>query len=411
MKKIVIIGGGAAGMMAAAGLAEMGHGEKVILLESNDVLGRKVAISGGGRCNVTTGLSDIKKVLSNYPRGANFLRHAMYEFSPNAMCEWLENHGIPLKTEKDNRVFPKSNKGEDVVKVFEKTLVESGVEIRYQSTVKSIQKGFVVSLEDGEKIKAESAVITTGGQAYRETGSLGDGYGFAESLGHTITPLAPSLSAFTVKDDWVKKLAGLSFSEVRLRLSGANRYEFSGPILFTHKGITGPAVFALSSLAAYEILTPDNPTRLAIDFSPNESYEALTQKLVEAMQTAPQKRLSNTLGKFVYKSMGPTLCALADISENRTNAEVGKKGLARVVECLKNTTLTVNGRLPGEEFVTAGGVTLTEVNPKTMGSLICPGLYFAGEILNIDGFTGGYNLQAAWCTGRFVGLCTCTDFE
>lgn len=408
MEKIVIIGGGAAGLMAAASLVEKGHGPDTILLESNDFLGRKIMLSGGGRCNLTTGISDTKKALSNYPRGAKFLRQAMYEFPPSAMREWMENHGVPLKIEPDNRVFPKSDKGQDVVRVFEKILNKGGVKIRYNSTVTNIKKGFVLTVKTGEEIKTKSIIITTGGQAYRNTGSMGDGYVFAESLGHTITPLAPSLNSFNSKEKWVKNLPGLSFSDVRLRFTGDKRYEFSGPILFTHKGITGPGVFALSALAAYEKITPDHPARLALDFFPQESYESLTEKLIETMQTAPQKRFVNILAQFIYKSMTPAFCELAEISPDRTNAEIGKKGLARIVELLKNTTLTINERLPGEEFVTAGGINSTEINPKTMESLICPGLFFAGEILDIDGFTGGYNLQAAWCTGRLAGLNACS---
>lgn len=405
--KIVIVGGGAAGMMAAAALGEQGRGAAVLLLERNAVLGRKVMISGGGRCNITTGQSDIKAILKNYPRGSKFLRHALYEFPPSEMMEWLESRGVPLKTESDRRVFPQSDNGKDVVGAFESALRQAGVDIRVRTTVKSITRksdtGMALTLESGETIEADAVILTTGGQAYRTTGSQGDGYDFAESLGHTITPLAPSLSAFTIAENWVKKLPGLSFPQVRLRLTGTEKYEFSGPILFTHKGVTGPAVFALSSLAAYEPLTAEQPARLAIDFFPQESYEALTEQLQKAMAASPHKRLSTTLSLFVYKSMAPDFCALAGIPEERPNAEISKKSLAQIIEHIKNTTVTVTGRLPGEEFVTAGGVSLAEVNPTTMESLICPGLYFAGEILDIDGFTGGYNLQVAWATGRLAG--------
>lgn len=386
-------------MMAAASLVEQGRGAEVILIERNAVLGRKVMISGGGRCNVTTGQSDIKAILKNYPRGSKFLRHAMYEFPPQAMMDWMEARRVPLKTESDLRVFPKSDKGEDVVEAFGGILRKGGVEIRLNTTVKKIEKGFTITLDNDETIRANQVILTTGGQAYRQTGSKGDGYDFAEVLGHTITPLAPSLSAFTVKESWVKKHPGLAFKNVRLRLTGAKKYEFAGSILFTHKGLTGPAVFALSSLAAYETF----PARLTIDFLPSQSYEELTTQFQKAMGESPQKRFLTTLSQFVYKNMAPTFCTQAEISEERTNAEVGKKGLARIIESLKNTSLTLSGRLPGEEFVTAGGVDLKEVNPKTMESLIQPGLYFAGEILNIDGFTGGYNLQVAWCTGRVAG--------
>ena len=399
MNKIVIVGGGAAGMMAAATLVERGLGSDVILIERNAVLGRKVMISGGGRCNVTTGQEEVKAVLRNYPRGAKFLRHAMYDFPPLAVREWVESHGVPLKKEKDLRVFPQSDSGKDVVSAFERYLVKGGVELKMRATVEGISKnegGVILQLKDGSSVAAKTVILTTGGQAYRGTGSQGDGYDFAESLGHTITPLAPSLNSFMVEEEWIKTLPGISFSEVRLRFMGTDRHEFTGPILFTHKGITGPAVFALSSLAAYE----DLPAKLAIDFFPNRSYEEL---MAELSSGSSQQKFVNHLGKIVYKSMAPELCSLAGIPLGRTNAEVGKKGLARLIESLKNTQITLTKRLPGDEFVTAGGVALDEVDPKTMESRVCPGLYFAGELLNIDGFTGGYNLQVAWCTGRLAG--------
>ncbi len=378
MKTTTIIGGGAAGMMAAATICESDKDAHVVLIEKNARLGQKVAMTGGGRCNVTTGLNDIKEVLTKYPRGSRFLRYAMYEFPPEKMCEWIENHNVPLKTEEDMRVFPKSDKGDDIVGVFEEILRKSKAKILLKNKVKQVTKKGNKFLVDG--MESDNVIITIGGE----------GHQLIEPLGHKITDLAASLSPFKTKEEWTHKLAGVSFQKAKLRIK---KHEFTGPILLTHQGITGPAVFAISALAAYE----DLPMTLFVDFLPDLNQDALREELNTAIKNEPQKLFQKILGKFVTKSFAK------EMSDNRTCAEIGKKDINKAVETIKNTQLTITGYTTGKEFVTAGGVDLREVDSKTMESKICPGLYFAGEVLDIDAFTGGFNLQAAWATGRLAG--------
>lgn len=404
--KIAIIGGGAAGMMCAATIAERNSEAEVFLIERNAILGHKVIISGGGRCNVTTGIQDLDQIMEKYPRGRNFLKFAMYNFSPEMVFEWFEAHGVPLKIEADLRVFPKSNNGKDVVRALENVFGKSTVQVLLQHKVEKVEKsaeGFAIEFDVGEKLVVDKLVITTGGQAYKQTGSTGDGYSFAENLGHSITDLAPSLNALVLKEEWVKELAGVSFKNCRLKISAGKQYEFHGPFVFTHKGISGPAIFALSSMAAHELSDADLQPKLVIDFIPESNYEEVTAKLKSLLQEAPKKNFINALKFFVPKSVAEILCRELGFKIEKLAAEIGKSEVNKAVEWLKNLHLNISGFSAGEEFVTAGGVQLSEVDAKTMQSRICPGLYFAGEILDIDGFTGGFNLQAAWTTGRLAG--------
>jgi len=408
--RIGIIGAGAAGMMAAATILESGADTVVTLIEKNAVIGRKVVISGGGRCNVTTGLRDLKKVLTRYPRGEKFLRHAMYEFTPERVYEWFERHGVPLKIEDDLRAFPRSNDGHDVVGVFEKIFAGAGNRLKLvlkcsvQKVARREDGVFLVELQDGKNFEFDRLILTTGGQAYRFTGSTGDGYEFAEALGHTVGQLAPSLNSFLLDEEWPKQLAGLSRPNARLRARFEDRkYEFSGPLMFTHKGLTGPAVFALSSLVAFEKYDKTTPLLLNLDFFPEVPEEELRARLESLIKENQRKSLQNTLAFLVPKSLSEQICIVCDLSPELKNMDVGKKIINKLINVLKNAEFKVVGRGAGDEFVTAGGVNLQEVDPKTMESKICPGLYFAGEILDVDGFTGGFNLQASWATGRLCG--------
>ncbi len=406
MMKIAIIGGGAAGMMAAATLAEREAGAgfggcEIFLLERNKELGKKVKISGGGRCNVTTGVDGVGNILKAYPRGAKFFRTALYNFSNQEVMTWFGEHGVQLKVEKDLRVFPCSNDGDDVVGVFENVFVERGVNVVFEAFVTEVKKvdgGFLVEMENRDALRVDKVVLTTGGQAYRHTGSTGDGYKLAENLGHSVTKLGPSLNSFLVEEEWARNLSGVSFPKVRLRMA---EEEFTGPMLFTHKGVSGPAVFALSSLCAFEKISKDSPVKLRLDFCSDIDYEALNAKL---RSLSTNQTLAKVMGPFVTKSFIREYCSAHDLDFEKQGAEVGKKDLNKAVEILKNTEVTIVGRLPGDEFVTAGGIELSEIDSTTMESKICPGLYFAGEIMNVDGFTGGYNLQVAWATGRAVGV-------
>lgn len=403
---IAIIGGGAAGMMAAAAILEINPEEELFLIEKNSTLGQKVIISGGGRCNVTTGFSDLRLIADRYPRGGKFLQSAFHRFSPQAVYEWFENHGVPLKTEEDLRVFPKSDNGRDIVAVFEKLFAKSNVHILFRTELTELQKNgtqFTLTLKNHEPLLVDKVILTTGGQAYRATGSTGDGYRFAESLGHTITPLAPSLNSFITQESWPKNLAGVALKKVRLSTKTSKKIEWTGPILFTHRGLTGPAVFALSALIAFEIYTPQQPLELTLDLLPDTPQNLLEEEFQKHTQENPKKTFRNLVAHFVPRSVAAELCDQLHIDEEKQSPQVGKKEKIKLLENLKHLHLHLIGRAAGEEFVTAGGVDTDEVDPRTMESKKTPGLYFAGEILNMDGFTGGYNLQAAWASGHCAG--------
>lgn len=407
--KVAIIGGGAAGLMAAATLRTTRPDAEVFLIERNDSLGKKVIISGGGRCNVTTGIRDVRELLKNYPRGNKFLNSAMYGFPPGDVYDWFESHGVPLKTQADNRVFPQSDDGRDIVRVFEKLFNDSNVRVWFKSCVSHIRKTeqgkFGISFKNiSEELLVDKVILATGGRAYRQTGSTGDGYAFAMSLGHTVTGLAPSLNAFTTEERWPADISGLSFARAAISADRDRSYTHTGPFLFTHKGISGPAVFALSSLVAFEDYDVPNPLRVSIDLFPDESVKDLIARIDAATEQAPTRSFLNVLSAVVPKSLAAICIEETSVPGDMNAAEVGKKDITAVAAWLKGIPLNVVGRGAGDEFVTAGGVPRSEIDPSTMESKICPGLYFAGELMDIDGFTGGFNLQASWATGRLAGM-------
>jgi predicted flavoprotein YhiN len=450
MKTVAIIGGGAAGMMAAVCCAEKmaesgGSGKdadsgskgKVVLLERNDRLGAKVVLSGGGRCNLTTGLTDVKKVLENYPRGAKFLTGAMFAFSPQKVQEWFIENGIKLKTEADLRVFPVSNDGREVVTMFERKLRESGVEVRFGSVVSGIKDAgvsadgagangagafangavgesgtqgsfsaarFEISFNDGKKMFADAVILACGGNAYGFTGSRGDGYDFARGFGHTIKPLAPSLSSFSVTDGFVSRLAGVSFPGVVLTFEGAKLYERSGGFVFTHHGVSGPAVFALSAMAAYEPIDGDKKPKIKINFFPDLKEDELKKKIQSMTEKDGRKSVVNFLDMLLSRSLSEVIAEKLRLHPDLRAADLSREQREKLVEQLSAFDLTVKGRGSGDEFVTAGGVDTDEVDGGSMQSKLRPGLFFAGELLDIDGFTGGFNLQASWATGRMAGV-------
>ena len=404
--KIAIIGAGAAGLMAAATVSEQCPTADVFLIDRNNGLGKKVIISGGGRCNVTTGILDIRTVLTKYPRGSKFLVKAMNRFPPKAVIAWFEANGVPLKTEDDLRVFPVSDNGEDVVGAFEKRFAGSNVRTLLGHAVQHIERtdsGFRVNFLKQEPLEADVLVLTTGGQAYRHTGSTGDGYAFAEQLGHAITPLAASLNSFILREAWPKELSGMSFEKATISCPRAKTYTATGPFLFTHRGVSGPAVFALSALVAFEAYDSSKPLELLLNIFPDERADDLQGRIQDAIGANPKKSIQTVLGFIAPKRLAETICRECGIDGAKHAIEVGKKDIRRIAGWLMAIPLHAIGRGAGDEFVTAGGVDLTDVDPSTMGSKICPGLYFGGEILNIDGYTGGFNLQASWATGRLAG--------
>lgn len=404
---VAIIGGGAAGMMAAASVLETNPQAEIFLIEKNEALGKKVIISGGGRCNVTTGIFDVRTVLTRYPRGNKFLSSAMYSFPPEKVYAWFEAGGVPLKIEEDLRIFPQSNNGKDVVGVFERLFASSNVNVLLRSNIIKVEaKGGKFKLtqkDDFEEIIVDRLILTTGGQAYRQTGSTGDGYAFAQALGHTITPLAASLNAFFTEETWMQELSGLSFEKAKITAKVLNDPSWTGPFLFTHKGVSGPAVFAVSSLVASVTYDKTQPLGISIDLFPDLSLDELLASMMERIAENTKKNIANALVGRITKSLTEAMCRQLGLSLDKHAAEFSKKELVRCVAWLKGIPLNVVARGAGDEFVTAGGVDLKEVNPSTMESKIHPGLFFAGEILDVDGFTGGFNLQASWATGRLAG--------
>ena len=394
--------------MAAASALEAHPEAEIFLLEKNDGLGKKVIISGGGRCNVTTGITDVREVLKRYPRGRAFLFSAMSQFSPEAVYAWFEDHGVLLKVEEDLRVFPQSDNGRDIVGVFEERFNHSQVHVWLKANVIRIEKPteqFWLMLKDvAETLVVDRVILTTGGQAYRQTGSTGDGYAFAQSLGHSLTLLAPSLNAFFTHETWPKELSGLSFERATISANRQGDPSYTGPFLFTHKGVSGPAVFALSSMVAFESYDLAHPLEIAIDLFPDASAEELVAELERIIAQSPKKSFGNLLAMLIPKSLSETVCAELGIQGMRSATEIGKRNFLRIMNWLKAIPLHVVGRGAGDEFVTAGGINLKEVDPSSMESKLCPGLFFGGEILDIDGFTGGFNLQASWATGRLAGL-------
>ncbi len=393
--------------MAAVAASETGDAD-ITVIERNVAPGRKILLTGGGRCNLTTGLSDVREILSRYPRGGRFLSSAMRRFPPAAVRDWFEGHGVPLKTEADNRVFPRSNDGHDVVGVFERLLVPPRARLMTGTSVSGVSRQsdgqFAILLSRRvHPLLVDRLIIATGGQAYRQTGSTGDGYAFASALGHTVTKLAPSLSGLTIAERWPAELSGLSFTRVRLTADRDRRLSWLGPLVFTHQGLSGPVAFALSALVAHHHFDSIQPLALNVDLFPDLSREELTGRLTDLLAKNARHSFRNVLSELVPKRLAAAACECLKLDPNRKAAEASRRELRQTADWLKSIPLHLTGRRAGEEFVTAGGVELSEVNPSTMESKVCPGLFLAGEVLDIDGLTGGFNLQAAWCTGRLAG--------
>lgn len=407
--RVAIIGGGAAGLMAAATLLEQNPGCEIHLFEKNKILGQKVIISGGGRCNVTTGITDKNLLRKKYTRGADFLIPALTSFPPKKVRGWFERHGVPLKVEEDLRVFPVSNDGHDVVGAFETLFASGGVNLHMSEPAKSLvpaDSGF--SLETGKgTMTFDAVVITTGGNAYRHTGSSGDGYAFAKACGHTITKLGPSLNSFETADTWPKQISGLSLPFARLEAVGEDgkKKRADGPILFTHFGVSGPAVFALSSHLAFTPLTKDRPIVMTLIPDAEQTFETWDTFLTESFYGSGNALVRTVLSERLPKRFVEQLLILAKIAYEQKGATLTKDQRRQIAHLLSGQlTVSLSARRPGDEFVTAGGVALDEVDPKTMRSIKNPNLYFAGEVLDVDGVTGGFNLQASWATGHLAGL-------
>ena len=405
MNKVIVIGGGAAGMMAALSAAEAGA--SVLLLEGNEKLGKKIYITGKGRCNVTNACEPaafMNKVVKN-PR---FLFSALNAFGPEDMMALLERLGCPVKVERGDRVFPVSEKASDVTRALEKELRRLGVSIRLNTKVSHllVENTAVcgVELEDGTRLEADRVVVATGGQSYPSTGSTGDGFRWMAELGHTVYPPLPSLIPLTCGAAWVSALQGLSLKNVRLTLKRGKKVLYSdvGEMLFTHFGISGPLV--LSASAHMAELAPED-VQLLLDLKPGLTAEQLDARLLRELDASGKRQLRTLLTTLYPASLAEEMPALCGIPAQTPACEITREQRARLVKAGKELRLPVDGTRPlTEAVVTRGGVSVKEIDPATMESKKIHGLYAAGELLDVDAMTGGFNLQIAFSTGRLAGM-------
>ena len=404
MNKVIVIGGGAAGLTAALSAAEAGA--SVTLLEGNEKLGKKIYITGKGRCNVTNACEPaafLNKVVKN-PR---FLFSALNDFAPEDMMALLERLGCPVKVERGDRVFPVSEKASDVTRALEKELRRLGVSIRLNTKVShiSVENEAVcgAELEDGTRLDANRVIVATGGQSYPSTGSTGDGFRWMTELGHTVYPPLPSLIALTCGAAWVSVLQGLSLKNVRLTLKRGKKVLYSdvGEMLFTHFGISGPLV--LSASAHMAELAPED-VQLLLDLKPGLTAEQLDARLLRELDASGKRQLRTLLTTLYPASLAEEMPALCGIPAHTPACEITREQRARLVQAGKELPLPVDGtRLLSEAVVTRGGVSVKEINPATMESKKIHGLYIAGELLDVDALTGGFNLQIAFSTGHLAG--------
>jgi predicted Rossmann fold flavoprotein len=414
MKKILVIGGGAAGLMAAASAAE--HGAEVTLLEKMPAVGRKLLITGKGRCNVTN-VADIKTIIDNMPGNGPFLYSVLHAFSNSDLIAWLEQRGVPLKTERGGRVFPVSDQARDVVAAFARALADLGVAVVTGQAVREIRladgRACGAVTADGREWQAEAVILATGGASYPGTGSSGDGYRIAAALGHAVTPLRPSLVPLEVAEDWITDLQGLALKNIAVAALAGGRQLASefGELLFTHFGLSGPVILSLSNPVAAALRTrPGDEVLIAIDLKPALSVETLDKRLQRDFVKFARKQFKNSLGDLLPSRLTAVIVDLSHIDPDKPVHQITKEERSRLVGLLKQLTFTVTGTRPlAEAIVTAGGISTKEINPSTMASRLVPGLYLAGEVIDIDGYTGGFNLQAAFSTGYVAGRAAAAD--
>lgn len=406
MSNVVIIGGGAAGMAAAAGAAEAGH--RVSIYEKNEKLGKKIYITGKGRCNVTNGCA-VEDFFSHVVTNGKFLYSAVYGFTNTDLMALLEESGCPLKVERGERVFPVSDKSSDIIAAWNRRLKKDGVEIHLNEPVSEIltEDGRAVGilLEKGRRrVLADAVILATGGLSYPSTGSTGDGYRFAKETGHTVTELSPALVPFTCKEEDVKAMQGLSLRNIEATVRDGKKviWKEFGEMLFTHFGVSGPVVLSASSYAAGRIKKA--PLLLEIDLKPALSREQLDARILRDFSEAKNKQFKNGLNHLYPSKMIPVMIARSGIDPEKQVNEVTAAERERLVSLTKAFTVTLTGlRGYNEAIVTQGGVRVKEINPSTMESKLVTGLYFAGEVLDLDAVTGGFNLQIAWSTGMLAG--------
>lgn len=396
--KVVVIGGGAAGFFGAICAAQAGV--EVTLLEAGQNCLSKVLISGGGRCNVTHSCFEPALLVQHYPRGGKALRGAFSQFQPKHTIEWFTDRNVKLKTEADGRIFPITDDARTIADCLLNQAADLGVKIYTQSPVKAVAK-----VEDQFLVTLRSEQVLTADRVLIATGSNPNGYQFARSLGHSVIDPVPSLFTFNIRDDRLTDLAGVSVDPVRLRLQvGEAKFEQTGALLITHWGVSGPAVLKLSAWAARELHDARYQARLSINWLPKQNPDQLRQELTAVRNQIPQKTIAANCPVMLPRRLWERLTEAVGIQKERRWAELSNKTLNQLIQELMQGSYQISGKgVFKDEFVTCGGVNLKEINFKTMESRCCPGLYFAGEVLDIDGVTGGFNFQSAWTTGWIAG--------
>jgi predicted Rossmann fold flavoprotein len=407
MSKVYVIGGGAAGMLAAIAAARNGH--KVVLLEKNEKLGKKLFITGKGRCNLTNAC-DREEFFEQIVTNPKFLYRAYHSFSNYDAMNFFEEIGLPIKTERGNRVFPESDKSSDVIGVLKRELDRQGVDIRYKCEVAKIlvKDGsfYGVQLKNsGEELYGDDVIICTGGLSYPLTGSTGDGFKYAKAMGHTVTDMYPSLVPIHVKEPYVKELMGLSLKNIEIIITAGNKaiYRDFGELLFTHFGVSGPVILSASSYIIPH-LAKKEALELSIDLKPALSIEQLDARILRDFEEFKNKQFKNSLERLLPNKLIDVIIRLSDIDPEKKVNSITKEERLGLAALLKNLKLHITKLSDyGQAVITKGGINVKEVNPSTMESKLVKHVYFAGEVLDLDALTGGYNLQVAWSTGYLAG--------
>ena len=410
-KKVIVVGAGAAGLMAAGRAAEKGH--EVHLYEKNNRIGKKILITGKGRCNVTND-SDVQGLLDNIPGNPYFMYSAFYQLDSFGTQEFFRNLGLELKVERGKRVFPVSDRSLDVVLALEKYIKQNKVKLHLESPVESILmeegKAAGIRLKNGKEEKADGVIVCTGGLSYPGTGSTGDGYRFAKAAGHHVTKLYPSLVPLKTAEDWCHELMGLSLKNIEITIKnkkGKKVYTDFGEMLFTHFGVSGPVILSASR---HIILTIDEGYKLYIDLKPAIDEKKLDARLLRDFEKFANKDFVNALDELLPQKLIPVIIKLAEIDPRKKVNSITKEERKRLVSLLKALPLTITGVTGyNEAVVTCGGIETDEIDPSTMESKLVKNLHFAGEVLDVDAYTGGFNLQIAFSTGYTAGEFVCQE--
>lgn len=405
MRKIIIIGGGAAGLIASATAAK--RGEDVTVIEKNSRPARKVMITGKGRCNVTNACFDLDDLINSVVTNKRFMYSAFSSFMPYDTIALIEEMGVPTKIERGNRVFPESDKAVDIVDALVKNAKQSGVKF-VEGTVTSFntENNVIksVNLADGTTVDGDAFAICTGGMSYQSTGSTGDGYKLAESVGHSITDIEPALISLVASNGFVPKLQGLSLRNISIKLLDGEKEIYSdfGEMLFTHYGVSGPVILSASSHMTHP---KEHNYKVVIDLKPALDEQTLDKRIQRDFAENTNKDFINSLSKLLPNKLIPVIVKLSGIEPSEKVNQITKPQRQNLVHLLKNFTVNISDFRPiNEAIITSGGVDVKEINPKTMGSKIIDNLFFAGEVIDVDAYTGGFNLQVAFSTGYLCGM-------